>query len=246
MTDRLGAVAYRHLAARAVAQGTGNGDSLENIVTTPLNDGCLCYVVAEKAYYLLDRRSTAVPFPGFIVKPIAGPGRWILVFFGSFATEFSAETFLDVLQWGQSVIPSAPVGTWTAGNTFPPPPDAYGATLPANGIFTADLSSGVLTYHGPPRLFECEVSANVVSTNPDIIGLTVDVSGDRIGSVSQFPEQALATAPASGAIFVLAAERVVLLSNLDTIQVAYQNETEADPNGEIEVNGQHLVITPFE
>jgi hypothetical protein len=42
MTERLGAVAYRHLAARAVLTGFGDGDSLQNIITDPLNDGCLC------------------------------------------------------------------------------------------------------------------------------------------------------------------------------------------------------------
>lgn len=246
VTERLGAVAYRHLGARAVLNGTGDGDSLQNIITNPLNDGCLCYVVVEKAYYLLDRRSTAAPVAGFIVQPLAGPGRWILVFAGSFATQFSAETLLNVVAWGNPVVPSAPVGTWTAGNIFPPPPVAYSATLPANGIFTADLSSGVLTYHGPPRLFEIEVSANLAAPNGDDIGITADVSGDRIGSDQPFAEQALISATGTANLFVLAAERIILLSDLDTIQVAYQNQNEADPDGGIEVNGQHLVVTPFE
>jgi len=242
MTERLGAVAYRHLAARAVLNGTGDGDSLENIITDPLNDGCLCYVVAEKAYYLFDRKSTAAPVPGFIVKPLAGPGRWILIFFGSFATELSAEIFLDTtpdLGSPNDILAApSPGGEWIPG----PIDVVYIAKLSA--VFTADLTAGILTYIGPPRRYLLQVYATMTSGSP-LMGLTADAGGDRIGgSVDDGTEGVVANV---GAQMLLVAARSVDLIPGETIQPAVTNTDLADPpvGTDITIRRLHLVATPF-
>ncbi len=76
MTDR-SSVASRILGA--VETLLGGGESLENINTTTLDDGCLCFVTAEEKHYELHRTDTASPNPPLVVKPIAGPGRWVPV-----------------------------------------------------------------------------------------------------------------------------------------------------------------------
>lgn len=59
----------------------GAGDSLENINTTTLDDGALCYVASSHAHFELHRDSTETPNGTTIIAPSAGPGRWII--FGS-------------------------------------------------------------------------------------------------------------------------------------------------------------------
>ncbi len=74
MTNR-SSVASRILGA--VETLLGGGESLENINTTTLDDGCFCFVIAEEKHYELHRTDTASPNPPLVIKPIAGPGRWV-------------------------------------------------------------------------------------------------------------------------------------------------------------------------
>lgn len=48
---------------------------LQNVITFPLADGCLCWVEAEQDDFRFLRTSTSAPGPD-VVEPIAGPGRW--------------------------------------------------------------------------------------------------------------------------------------------------------------------------
>lgn len=75
MTDRLAAVGYRLLAPRASLSGTG--DSLNNIITSPLPDGAQCFVTANRTLYILDKTSTAAADGSTIIAPIGGAGRWV-------------------------------------------------------------------------------------------------------------------------------------------------------------------------
>jgi hypothetical protein len=77
---RFAMTAQSSLASRllgSVATLLGPEDSLENIITDVLDDGCLCYVTAEHKHYELHRDSSAAPSPPAIIEPIAGPGRWV-------------------------------------------------------------------------------------------------------------------------------------------------------------------------
>jgi len=69
------------LAPREVAVGSPVGQSLENVNTFGLADGCLCSVCSGDGYGLwrLNSRSTATADGVTIVQPIAGPGRWLKI-----------------------------------------------------------------------------------------------------------------------------------------------------------------------
>jgi len=71
---------HSSLASRNIGSvGTllGGSDSLENINTTLLDDGCFCYVIAQREHYELHRDDTDAQSPPDIIEPIAGPGRWV-------------------------------------------------------------------------------------------------------------------------------------------------------------------------
>lgn len=72
MTAR-SSVASRNIGSVGTLLGAGN--SLENVNTTLLDDGCFCYVIAQHEHYELHRDDTDSPSPPNIIAPIAGPGR---------------------------------------------------------------------------------------------------------------------------------------------------------------------------
>lgn len=76
MSDR-SSVPSRILGACSTPLGLG--DSLENLNTTTLDDGALCYVTSLHGHFELHRDSTATPNGTTVVMPIAGPGRWIIL-----------------------------------------------------------------------------------------------------------------------------------------------------------------------
>lgn len=74
MTDR-SSVASRNIGS--VATLLGAGDSLENVGTAILDDGCFCFVEDQSKHYELHKNDTTPPSPPAIVEPISGPGRWV-------------------------------------------------------------------------------------------------------------------------------------------------------------------------
>lgn len=86
MSDR-SSVALRTLGPRATLQGAVE-DSLEGVNTEILPDGALCWVTTEAKRYGLHRLSTVSPSPPTIIRPIAGPGRWIVEAGGSISIPF--------------------------------------------------------------------------------------------------------------------------------------------------------------
>jgi hypothetical protein len=68
------------ITPRALLQGSGNADALENVNPTPLPDGALCWVINQQEIYYLDKTSvTAVSAPSVIATCLGAgvPGRWI-------------------------------------------------------------------------------------------------------------------------------------------------------------------------
>jgi hypothetical protein len=57
--------------------GTNDDKSLQNLDTTLLPDGSLCWVNDQLAVYALHKTSTAAPAGVTIVQPGSGPGRWM-------------------------------------------------------------------------------------------------------------------------------------------------------------------------
>jgi hypothetical protein len=74
MTDR-SSVASRNIGA--VTTLLGAGDSLENVGTAILDDGCFAYVESELKHYELHKFDTSPPNPPLIIKPICNIGRWV-------------------------------------------------------------------------------------------------------------------------------------------------------------------------
>lgn len=63
----------------AAASELGNaGNTLENLIATPLPDGCMCWVVSQQALYALQKDNTnPVAFPEVIAA--GGGGRWVQI-----------------------------------------------------------------------------------------------------------------------------------------------------------------------
>ncbi len=68
-------VASRNIGAVATLLGAPN--SLENVGTQTLDDGCFAYVQSELIHYELHKESTAPSNPPFVIVPICGVGRWV-------------------------------------------------------------------------------------------------------------------------------------------------------------------------
>jgi len=83
MTDRLASPALRILGPRARLMGTSDPDALQNLDTTLLPDGSLCWVQDQAAVYALHRDSTAAASGTLIVAPGSGPGRWFVLGLGA-------------------------------------------------------------------------------------------------------------------------------------------------------------------
>jgi hypothetical protein len=83
MTDRLASPAFRVLAPRASLLGTSDPDALQNLDTTLLPDGSLCWVQDQVTVYALHRDSTDAPSGTLIVAPGSGPGRWFVLGLGA-------------------------------------------------------------------------------------------------------------------------------------------------------------------
>jgi len=167
MTERLGAVAYRHLAARAVLTGFGDGDSLQNIVTDPLNDGCLCFVTEFSSYYIFIKGSVQTPVGFVVIQPLSGPGRWHFLI-GPQETENSAAVSLFTTP--QSLGPTV-ADTWIN----PPAPGGGIYALQSFGpdLFILDTATGILTYNGPASNFEVTVNASVANTAAAAVSIEV-------------------------------------------------------------------------
>jgi hypothetical protein len=62
------------MGPRATLLGATN--ALENVNTTPLPNGSLCWVTGEQDLFVLVKTSTAAADGTNVIEPIAGPGRW--------------------------------------------------------------------------------------------------------------------------------------------------------------------------
>jgi hypothetical protein len=234
MTDRVAATALRLLAPRARALGPDDHDSLENIITNELPDGSLCWVINTHALYVLDKSLTTAPNDSLIIQPLAGPGRWVLLVGSQFnpfqiASIFDAVVFLNT---PPNFTPTAAAGqnVWSAllpggAGTFvfsPAPPPT---------LWSLDSSTGILTYHGPIRIFEVTVFMTVSSSTPN--ARTIDVSssplGSFLGTILDDNASQIETTTASAIEFqaISAAKAVQMVAN-QTIQPMLRNVTAAE------------------
>lgn len=139
MTDRLAAVGLRVLAPRATLLGAGNEDALQNVNTTELPDGSLCWAEDQVAFYVLHKSSAASPSGTVVVAPGSGPGRWIIL--GSGGADGSQVIVPDIAALAALPAPSdgeqAYVLTVRSGFVF-----ETGSALTANGISVINATGG--------------------------------------------------------------------------------------------------------
>jgi hypothetical protein len=157
---------HRILTSRAFLQGSGNGDSLENVNPSPLPDGCLCWVIDQAAVYRFDKASTGPSSPPDVIPTIFGvasPGRWRRIQ----ATENVAYGSLSAA--AGSVAP--------AQGVYAPWPGAQ--TLQPSAGFSAAAGGGLQYDDAPTRAFRVKVTGVLgINSTPTTVEARLNVNGD--------------------------------------------------------------------
>ena len=221
---RTSAVAFRHLGARAVLLGTDNGNSLQNVNTTDLDDGCLCYVTEFAAYYMLDKASTSTPVGDVIVQPAAGPGRWLFLV-GPDVSELWMSMKITAFQASSNLTQS----TWA--NTPSGAPGLYTMDTPGPGLWTIDGQTGLVTYNGQNgKWFQVTVSASIATESSEISDF--EVSADNGAFVGTTNDDFYAQRQSSTAViddpFSFTASKMINLSPGTIIRPIFRNMTGTD------------------
>jgi len=221
--EQNGAVAFRHIGARARLFGTGDDDALQNINTTDLNDGCLVYVVEFAGYYMLDKVSTAAASGDAIVLPGSGPGRWF--FFGSPAG--AAELWAA---YAMVTTPEALTGLTQSTWVDPPAPGGaiYALNSPGPDFWTLDTATGLLTYGGSDsKPFEVTVNASVASGTGSAASIEVVAdTGALVGTTTDdFYAGRGETVATAGNEIQLTSSKIIRPTNGDAIRPIFRNLT---------------------
>jgi len=222
MTERLGRL--RHLGARAVLLGTGNGDALENINTTKLNDGALCYVTEQLAYYMLDRELALSTISPVQVHPLAGPGTWVRIaaeagVSGPWATSTATSENQTVTINSQNVWVNQPSNT-----------NLYAIATGIGALWSSSTTSGILTYLGPDRDFL--ITAHIALAATQAAAETLEMVPDLgtlvgTGSSSIFSER-VTTDGTAGPVVEISASRILRLANGDAVRAVIRNLTDTN------------------
>jgi hypothetical protein len=186
MSTAQAAVEYRFMIRDfADILDPGNPNDLQNINTTPLPNGAICYVNAQRAAYVLDKFSDASANGASIFAPIAGPGRWVLLT----ASSGGAPAAMAYSTAGQN-------NTFTLDDAYHAPATAEFSLNEDQELerwsFTA--SGCVLTWNGPalPMLVLLSASVSLADGTParDIHGF-VSVNNED-GAAGQGGSQGIA------------------------------------------------------
>lgn len=227
MTDRLAATALRLLAPRARVLGFDDGDSLQNIITDELPNGSLCYVIENQSLYVLHKDSTEAPDGTKVVRPLAGPGRWVPL-----VTPADPN-----LAWQSEVVTGGPPTVqFTDGVEFwAAQPGQFVFWNPFNPTspFQIEFKTGVMTYLGAePTNIVVRAQASIrpaVAMTALLIQLAIDISGDIIPGNSTTPEaQETTTLTDPNLSIMFSVERWVKIQPNQTITAAFRNMTNAD------------------
>jgi hypothetical protein len=118
MSDRTAAVALRILGSRSALLGTGDSDALQNVNTTNLPDGSLCWVVDQASIYALHKGSTAGPSAPTIIAPGSGPGRWYQIVTGGSGGGIPMPDGTLILPQGANFTNELGLGIWRKGSNL--------------------------------------------------------------------------------------------------------------------------------
>jgi len=226
MSDRTADVSLRLLAPRLTALGTGDGNALQNVNTTPLPNCAMCFVQDSGTLYRLDKLSTltpALPTDLGIIIPASGPGRWLALSGFALGEALSYQIAMD--QASSTVDTSD--NNWAAF-------DAGTKWTVADGVITntglivdtsfwssATPGAGILTYSGPTAflLFSADVTAE--GGNQDtLFGVYITKNGGFIGGTDVLvrEQQSGLAANVTGPMQIHTESRLIAQSG-DTFQI---------------------------
>jgi len=189
------AVAFRLLGPRAglLPGAVLAEDALNNVNTHELPDGALCYVVSERALYVLNKASTATQDDFAVILPAAGgPGRW----------------FRDNADYGGNA--TGALSGLTLGATASPPLTALTLTALTSAVGVT-LASNVITYHGPAA--NVRITGTYVGTMSVADDLTLELQVNGAGVLDTLVRGATTA-------FQVTGTRTVFLATGDTIGLA--------------------------
>jgi hypothetical protein len=228
MTDRIASVDTRILGPRARVLGFSDSDALQNIITTELPNGSLCYVIENQSLYVLHKDSTDTPSGTKVVQPLAGPGRWVLL----------VSPVDPNLAWQSEVVTGGPpTVSFVDGSTFwAAQPGQFVFWNPFNPTspFLIEFKTGVMTYVGAePTNIVVRAQASIRPPESDpvqlLIQLAIDIDGDLIGTDTTTAEAQETTTLADDTLSVMySVERWVKIEPNQTITGAFRNMTNAD------------------
>ena len=190
---------------RSVATGTGNPNSLQNLNTSVLPDGSMCFVTGNKTLYYLDKSLSSGG-----IAPSAGPGRWNIFDVAEAAT---GAAFLFSTAYN-----SFPVdGNWGTSTV-----STFGLDTTSDSTWALTALGGILTYSGADQKFLVTEQASVevgnvsaardvflgISKNDDLIGAPTGGSSTEVdGTISLV-----------GQVLPMSTSRIVSLTAGDTLR----------------------------
>lgn len=218
-------VALRHIGSRAVLLGNGDSESLQNIDTTNLDDGALCYVTEFASYYMLDKALSDAPIADVIIVPASGPGRW--VFFGSSG---DSELWASMkMAGGPQASSNLTQNTWV--NTPAGAPGLYTMDSPGPELWTIDEQTGLMTYNGQRgKWFEVTVNASIAPASSAISDFeVVPDNGGLVGTTSDnFYAQRVSSTAVIDNPFSFTATRMLNLDPGSIIRPVFRNITDTN------------------
>ena len=218
------------------------GDSLDQLSSFELPDGCLISVAATGSLYRFVLGSTATATVGTsIVLPPAGPG----------AFEILVNTTSPGFQMNGSALLAASAAYAETDNTWVATPSGTGfyALGAASGLFTLDTATGIVTYNGPPNpevgtVFRVKIQATIsASVAGQSVEIAPSLNGSFIGTTSFIGYAGVANVSPTTANLgsQIATEGFYQLGGGNTLQ-AIVRDTSASNN--ITVSHISLIISP--
>lgn len=235
-----GAVALRHIGSRSKLLGTDDARSLQNVNTTLLDDGCLCWVSEIEALYMLDKSLTpadVTPIGVSVVEPGAGPGLWFWVL-SAFDAELSAS--MALINTPQSIT-SVVQSTW---HNPPAVTNAYALSAFGPGFWTLDATTGLVTYSGPNgKRWEVTVNASIAPAAGTATSIeVVPALAALIGTTTDDFYAGRAITPASANAEVqLTSSKFIQLTPGDVLRPAIRNLT---GTGDLSVERLSMLMRP--
>lgn len=164
--------ALRILSPRPRAVGdpnSGDAESIENVNTTELPNGALCFAVDVQVLYQLAKDSSGTILGA--ITPISGPGRWIPL--AGFGQDLSGAG--EAILSAGGTIDSGNAGTWSNLTSLGANWEGENAA-----IWTLNTTGGALTYSGADGrwfLITFDGTYDVAEAGTDRLEAVVDVNG---------------------------------------------------------------------